>query len=99
MKPQERADRLRNFSRELEALEREHVLELTPEQRVRLNAHVERTLRELAAQYDVDTTESQRQVSLGMRIASALGGLALCAAVVLFLARYMGYWSTASRFS
>jgi Predicted membrane protein (DUF2157) len=99
MKPQERADRLRNFSRELEALEREHVLQLTPEQRARLNAYVERTLRELAAQYDVDTTESQRQVSLGMRIASALGGLALCAAVVLFLARYMGYWSTAVQVS
>ena len=94
MKPQERADRLRNFSRELEALEREHVLQLTPEQRARLNAYVERTLRELAAQYDVDTTESQRQVSLGMRITSALGGLALCAAVVLFLARYMGDWPT-----
>jgi uncharacterized membrane protein len=94
LKPQDRADRLRIFRRELEALEREHVLELTPEQRVRLDAHIDRTLQELAAQYDVDTTESQRQVSLGMRIASALGGLALCAAVVLFLARYMGYWPT-----
>jgi uncharacterized membrane protein len=29
-----------------------------------------------------------------MKIASALGGIALCAAVVLFLARYMGYWPT-----
>jgi uncharacterized membrane protein len=29
-----------------------------------------------------------------MRIASALGGLALCAAVVLFFARYIGYWPT-----
>ena len=99
MKPQERADRLRIFRRELEALEQEQALELTPEQRVRLDAHIERTLRELATQYDVDTTESQRQVSLGMRIASALGGLALCAAVVLFLARYMGYWSTAVQVS
>ncbi len=30
-----------------------------------------------------------------MKIASALGGIALCAAVVLFLSRYMGYWPTA----
>ena len=94
MKPQERADRLRIFRLELEALEREQALALTPEQHVRLDAHIERTLRELATQYDVDTTESQRQVSLGMRITSALGGLALCAAVVLFLARYMGDWPT-----
>ena len=94
MKPQERADRLRTFQRELAELEREGALELTPEQRSRLDAHIERTLSSLASQFDVDTTESQRQISWGMKIASALGGIALCAAVVLFLARYMGYWPT-----
>lgn len=94
MNPQQRADRLRTFQRELEELEREKVLELTPEQRARLDAHIARTLAELASQFDVDTTESQRQISLGMKIASGLGGIALCAAVVLFLARYMGYWPT-----
>jgi uncharacterized membrane protein len=92
VKPQERADRLRVFRSELEELERERVLDLTVEQRGRLDAHIERTLSELAAQYDVDKSEPQRQISLGMRIASALGGLALCAAVVLFLANYLGYW-------
>lgn len=94
MNPQQRADRLRTFQRELEELEREKVLELTPEQRMRLDAHIERTMAALASQFDVDTTESQRQISLGMKIASALGGIALCAALVLFLARYMGYWAT-----
>lgn len=29
-----------------------------------------------------------------MRIASALGGSALCVAVVLFFMRYLGYWPT-----
>jgi uncharacterized membrane protein len=94
MNPQQRADRLRMFERELAELEREGALELTVEQRTQLDAHIERTLAELATQFDVDTSESQRQISLGMKIASALGGIALCAAVVLFLARYMGYWST-----
>jgi len=94
MKPQERADQLRTFQRELEQLERENVIQLTPEQRTRLETHVERALAELASQFDVDTSDSQRQISLGMKIASALGGIALCAAVVLFLARYMGFWST-----
>jgi len=94
MKPQERADRLRTVQRELSELEREGALELTPEQRSRLEAHIESTLAGLASQFDVDTSESQRQISWGMKIASALGGIALCAAVVLFLARYMGYWPT-----
>lgn len=92
MKPQERADRLHIFRSELEELERAHVLDLTAEQRASLDAHIERTLSELAAQYDIDKSEPERQLSLGMRIASALGGLALCVAVVLFLARYLGSW-------
>ena len=45
-------------------------------------------------QHDVDTTTSGQQISLGMRIASALGGFALCAAVVLFFVRFMGSWPT-----
>jgi len=94
MNPQQRADRMRTFQRELEELEREKVLELTPEQRERLDAHIARTMADLASKFDVDTTDSQRQISLGMKIASALGGIALCAAVILFLARYMGYWPT-----
>jgi uncharacterized membrane protein len=94
MNPQQRADRLRTFQRELADLEREGVLELTSEQRARLDTHIARTMTGLAAEFDIDTSESQRQISLGMKIASALGGIALCAAVVLFLARYMGYWPT-----
>jgi uncharacterized membrane protein len=94
MKPQDQADRLRIFRAELEELERQKVLELTTEQRARIDAHIEATLKQLASQFDVDTSESQRQISWGMKIASALGGLALCAAVVLFLSRYMGYWPT-----
>ncbi len=44
----------------------------------------------LAQQFDVDTTVSQKRVSWGMRIASTLGGLAICAAVVLFFAALLG---------
>ena len=94
MNPQQRADRLDVFRSVLEQLERDQVLKLTPEQQASLDAHIQRTLQDLASHHDVDTSESQRQISLGMRIASALGGLALCAAVVLFFARYMGYWPT-----
>ena len=92
--PQERADRLRIFRSELDELEGRKVLELTAEQRAGVDAHIGRTLSELASQYDVDTSEPERRISWGMRIASALGGLALCAAVALFFARYLGVWPT-----
>jgi uncharacterized membrane protein len=91
---QERADRIHAFRRELEQLARDEVLVLSDEQRVRLDDHLDKTLAELAGRYDVDISESQKQISLAMRIASALGGLALCAAVFLFFYRYWGVLST-----
>ncbi|MBZ5498969.1 MAG: DUF2157 domain-containing protein [Acidobacteriia bacterium] len=91
---QQRVDRIHSFRRELEQLTREGVLGLTDEQRARLDTHLDKTLAELAGRFDVDVSESQKQISLAMRIASALGGLALCAAVFLFFYRYWGLLST-----
>jgi len=91
---QRQADRIRVFREELQYLERKKVLELTAEQRSRLDEWSQSTLQDLAAQYDVDTTVSQKRVSWGMRIVSTLGGLAICAAVALFFARYWGYLDT-----
>jgi hypothetical protein len=87
---QQRADRLRIFREELAELERQQVLVLTEEQRARVEPFLEQTLQELAHRYDIDVNPSQKQLSLGMRIVSALGGLALCAAVFLFFYRFWG---------
>ena len=87
---QRRADRIRAFREELGELEREGALTLDPGQRSALESHLQRTLASLAQQYDVDTSDSQKQISWGMRIVSTLGGAALCAAVVLFFLRFWG---------
>lgn len=91
---QQRADRLRIFRQELAELERQQVLALSDDQRARLEPFLDKTLQDLAAQYDIDTSESQKQLSLGMRIVSALGGLALCAGVFLFFYRFWGSIAT-----
>lgn len=91
---QERADRIRIFRQELDALSSGGVLALSDEQRASVEAHLNRQLAELASRYDVDVSESQKQLSLGMRIVSALGGLALCAAVYLLFYRVWGLMST-----
>ena len=90
---QQRADRIRAFREELTELEREGALTLDAAQRAGLETHLQRTLAAMAEQFDVDTTESQKQISWGMRIASTLGGLALCAALVLFFLRFWGFLS------
>jgi hypothetical protein len=87
---QQRVDRIRAFRAELADLEREGALTLDPAQSSALESHLQRTLTALAERFDIDSTDSQKQISWGMRIASTLGGLALCAAVVLFFYRFWG---------
>ncbi len=91
---QRAADRIRVLREELQSPEVQSVLALTPEQKSRFEEWSRAALGELAQQYDVDTTVSQKRVSWGMRIASTLGGLAICAAVILFFGRYWGYLDT-----
>ena len=91
---QKRADLIRAFRDELQNLEGDRILVLPDEQRARLTRYHDETLRDLAREFDVDTTDAQKQMSWGMRIASFLGALALCAAVVLFFYRFWGLLST-----
>jgi uncharacterized membrane protein len=79
---------------EFQDAEVQDVLKLTPEQLGRFDEWSRSRLADLAQQFDVDTTISQARISWGMRIASTLGGLAFCAAVVLFFNRFWGYLDT-----
>ena len=70
---QHRVDRIRAFQEELAHLEQEQILALTGEQRNRLTHHHDDTLGQLSKQFDVDTSATQKQMSLGMRVVSFLG--------------------------
>jgi uncharacterized membrane protein len=88
---QQSADRIRMLQQELAAPEVRQVLALTPDQQSRFDDWSRAKLTELARDFDVDTTASQERASWGMRIASTLGAIAICTAVVLFFMRYWGY--------
>jgi uncharacterized membrane protein len=91
---QQRVDRLHTFRQQLEELLGLGVFDLPAEQHSRLNSYLDKTLAELAERYDVDISDRQKQISLGMRILSALGGLAFCAALYLFFYRIWGSLTT-----
>jgi uncharacterized membrane protein len=91
---QRRADRIASFRAEMDDLEREGVLALAPEQRAAVRERHEGLLRELAERFDVDVAEGEKQLSLGMRVASFLGALALAASAVLFFRRFWGQLTT-----
>lgn len=87
---QARVDRMRAFRDELAALEREGVVVLEPQTHERVDAHHAALADELRARFDVDIDESRKRLSLGMRIASLIGALALSAAVFFFFYRIWG---------
>jgi uncharacterized membrane protein len=91
---QQSADRIRLLRQELARPGVRRVLDLSPEQQKRFDDWSLAELTRLAQQFDVDTNLSQKRASWGMRIASTLGGIAICAAVVLFFMRYWGNFGT-----
>ena len=94
---QRRADQIGAFTRELAALEHAGILALDAEDRRRVGAYHGEILERLARAYDVDRSDAQKSVSLGMRLASFIGALALSAAVFLFFYRFWGSLATTAQ--
>ena len=90
---QQRADAIGVFNAELQRLENEQVLQLSEPQRSRLQAHQLALLAEYRAAFDIDQNSQARQLSLGMRIASFLGALALAASVFFLFYQFWGLFS------
>jgi uncharacterized membrane protein len=94
---QRRVDQIHAFRDELERLEREHVLTLGDEPRRALAEHHAALLAELAREFDVDRDVHAKQLSLGMRVASFLGALALAASVFFLFYQFWGFFPTAAQ--
>jgi uncharacterized membrane protein len=90
-----RADQIRVFRDEIARLEEESVLSLTEEQRQSVARHHEELLAAYAASFDIDRDHQAKQLSLGMRVASFLGALALAASVFFLFNQYWGLLPTA----
>src|SRR5512140_1137734 len=94
---QQRADQIRVFQNELNLLEREGVVALSEEQRRRVAEHHRQLLGQYAQNFDIDRDKRASQLSLGMRIASLFGALALSASVFFLFYQFWGWLSTVSQ--
>lgn len=91
---QTRLNRIRTFSSELALLERDGIVVLEPEQQLAIDRHHQRLVADLTSQFDLDDGDTQRRMSLGMRIAAVMGAIALSAAVFLLFYRVWGALTT-----
>ena len=94
---QERADDIRVFQRELAILERDGVIALTESQRERAHEYQQDLLKQYALTFDIDRGMQAKQLSLGMRIASFLGALALAASVFFLFHQFWGLYGAAAQ--
>ena len=91
---QRRVDDIRVFREELARAEAEGALRLDDAQRGALHAHHEALLERLRAGFDIDRNAQARQFSLGMRVASLVGALALAASLLFLFWNVWGWLST-----
>jgi hypothetical protein len=91
---QQRADAIGVFRHELERLEREGVFTLTEDQRRALRDHHSGLLASYTSTFDIDPDSRARQLSLGMRVASFLGAVALGVGVALMFYNFWGRLTT-----
>jgi len=94
LKAQQRADQIQAFNAELKSLKDDDVLELGDDQRSAITRYHEGVLEALTSQFDIDTNIKQKQLSLGMKIASFAGALALAASIFFLFYQFWGYLST-----
>ena len=91
---QRRADQIAHFRSELERVERDQVLTLDDSQRSALADYHESLLADLASVFDIDVNRREKQLSLGMKIASFLGALGLAASVFFLFYQFWRRFGT-----
>ncbi|MBI3094475.1 MAG: DUF2157 domain-containing protein, partial [Rhodocyclales bacterium] len=87
---QRRADEIAIFQAELARLDSEGVLHLDAAQQQAVREHHAALLASFAGRFDIDRDAQARQLSLGMRVASFLGALALAASVFFLFYQFWG---------
>lgn len=96
---QKRVDRINAFREELAALQREAIIKLDENQHTAIANYHQQLLSGLSDQFDVDQDVRSRQFSLGMRIASFLGALALAISVFFLFYQFWGKLTTGIQIS
>jgi uncharacterized membrane protein len=91
---QQRADEIRTFRAEMARLEQDGVLQLPQADRETITRHHDELLARLAREFDIDRDMQAKQLSLGMRITSFVGAVALAASVFFLFYQFWGRFST-----
>lgn len=91
---QHRVDQIHAFQQEMLELENDGVLAIPPVQTSKIQGYHRQLLQKLSSTYDVDTSIQSKQLTLGMKIASLFGALAMAISIFFLFYQFWGYIST-----
>lgn len=91
---QQRADQILHFKAELDTIQQENILSLDVNQSSAIANYHKNLLEQLSSAFDIDSNKREKQLSLGMKIASFLGALGLAASVFFLFYQFWGKFST-----
>lgn len=94
---QSRADQVRAFQSELSHLEESEVLNLDADQNTRLQSYHAQLLQTLKQSYDIDLNAEEKQLTLGMKIASFIGAMGLAASLFFLFYQFWDKFSLLSQ--
>ncbi|MBK9693701.1 MAG: DUF2157 domain-containing protein [Gemmatimonadetes bacterium] len=95
--PQQRVAAILAFREELARLEADGIARLEPTAKDRIRAHQDAVLATLAASGEVDLSARAARLSIGMRVATLLGTIALSAAYAFFVSAHWGQLGEAAQ--
>ena len=94
LEAQQRAEQIFAFQRELTELEVAGVALNSPEQSRQVQQYHQQLLQQLSKQHDIDVNSQSKQLTLGMKIASLFGALAMAASIFFLFYQFWGYLNT-----
>ncbi|MCP4553134.1 MAG: DUF2157 domain-containing protein [Bacteroidetes bacterium] len=78
----------------MEIIEKENIISLEKNQKSAIKSYHKNLIAQLSSSFDIDSSNREKQLSLGMKIASFLGALALAASVFFLFYQFWGKFST-----
>ncbi|TCK18266.1 putative membrane protein DUF2157 [Thiogranum longum] len=96
---QQRANQIRSFQAEVARLEAEGVMQLSADQQRAIHTYHDDLLAGFSQTFGIDRNRQARQLSLGMRIASFLGALALAASIFFLFYQFWGRFGSTAQVS
>lgn len=91
---QARAEQIDAFYKETQTLESNGTLILSTEQKSAIETYHSELLSKLQTSYDIDTSDKAKQLTLGMKIASLLGALAMAMSIFFLFHQFWGHLPT-----